>query len=349
MAVKLIEQAVEQGACCYKACDVIGISWRTYHRYRQTSGPVQDKRHEGAQKRVQSHALTEHEQKQILQVCNSSEYQNLPPSQIVPKLADGGCYIASESSFYRVLKKYQQLQRRGRARCPRKVSVPAPLCAQKPNQVWSWDITYLPTEVKGIYYRLYLIMDVYSRMIVAWEVHEEEDQDHSSQLIKQACLVHCVMLDQLTLHSDNGSVMKGATMLCTLQNLGVMPSFSRPGVSDDNPYSEALFRTLKYTPAYPEKAFKSIDDARRWVQRFESWYNTEHRHSGIKYVTPHLRHYMQDEAVLCKRKEVFEKAKQCNPARWGARKTRNWSHIKEVNLNPLKEHDPKQKRSKIKN
>lgn len=206
------------------------------------------------------------------------------------------------------------------------------------NQVWSWDITYLPSTIKGQFVRLYRVLDVFSRLIVGWEVHWEESAENASTLIGKACLGQNISPDQLALHSDNGSPMKGATMLATLQKLGVVPSFSRPSVSDDNPYSEALFRTLKYTPAYPRKRFEDLEQARGWVQAFVTWYNTKHRHSGIGFVTPEQRHAGQDKQILQKRKAVYEAAKCSKPGRWKSRPTRNWEHIKEVWLNPPRAH-----------
>jgi len=210
--------------------------------------------------------------------------------------------------------------------------------AYAPLKTWSWDITFLPTAVRGQFYRLYMVMDVYSRLIVGWEIHEDERAEHAATLITKACLRHRVRQDALVLHADNGSPMKGATMLATLQRLGIVPSFSRPAVSDDNPYSESLFRTLKYTPAYPKKPFASIEQARQWVLRFVTWYNTEHRHSGIKFVTPTQRHYGQEHVILERRRRVYEAAKQSMPERWKGRHTRDWNPVGEVWLNPPKEH-----------
>ena len=212
---------------------------------------------------------------------------------------------------------------------------PRQLCARRANEVWSWDITYLRSPVQGMFYYLYLVVDVFSRMIVTWEVHEKESADLSSEMISQACKRHGVKRKELVLHSDNGSPMKGATMLATLQNLGVVPSFSRPRVSDDNPYSESLFRTLKYRPEYPEKPFKSIEAARDWVNGFVQWYNHEHRHSGINYVTPASKHRGEDFEILAKRKEVLRQAKAKNPARWSG-STRKCDPVTEVILNPMK-------------
>ncbi len=166
--------------------------------------------------------------------------------------------------------------------------------------------------------------------------HQEESAEHASYLIHKACLAEGIHQEGLVLHSDNGSPMKGATMLATLQKLGVVPSFSRPSVSNDNPYSESLFRKLKYTPAYPSKPFESIKAARQWVHEFVRWYNEEHRHSAIRYVTPGQRHRGEDRAILEERKAVYEMAKEKNPQRWSG-DIRNWNPVSEVWLNPPKE------------
>lgn len=335
MAITLIDEAVTAGARRHKACEVVGITCRTLRRWRNVDTLVDQRQQPTA--RDCPHALTAVEKARILAVCNSAAYESLPPSQIVPRLADQGIYIASESSFYRVLKAHGQLNRRGRAQPPRPGPAPKAWLAVAPNQVWTWDITFLPSAVRGQFYRLYLIIDVYSRLIVGWEIHTEELAMHAATLIDKACLRHGVRRNQLVLHSDNGSPMKGATMLATLQKLGIVPSFSRPSVSNDNPYSEALFRTLKYTPAYPRRRFADIDHARAWVHRFVTWYNTEHRHSGIQFVTPAQRHSGQDQLILARRKAVYELAKQARPQRWKNRQTRAWNHVSEVWLNPEKD------------
>lgn len=331
MAITLIDEAVSAGARQRPACLILGINVRTLRRWRVRQT---DARQEAVKPCPQ--ALTEEDRARILTVCNSAEYRSLPPSQIVPRLADSGEYIASESSFYRVLRTHGQVQHRGRAHRPRKTSRPLALRATTPNQVWSWDITYLPSTVRGQFLRLYLVLDVYSRAIVGWEVHESESASHAAALISKACLRHGIRRDQLVLHSDNGSPMKGATMLATLQRLGVIPSFSRPSVSDDNPYSESLFRTLKYGPNYPNKPFVDVQAARQWVQGFVHWYNEEHCHSGIRFVTPAQRHAGGDAQVLERRRRVYEAAKQAKPERWQGREVRNWDPITEVWLNPEK-------------
>ena len=262
------------------------------------------------------------------------EYMDLPPSKIVPKLADKGEYIASESTFYRILLEEKMLAHRGKSK-PATHKKPDELVATGPNQVYSWDITYLKSMIKGQFFYLYMFIDVWSRKIVGWEVHEDEDMEKSSELIKKIYDAEGLSDGQVYLHSDNGSPMKGATMLATLEALGVMPSFSRPKVSDDNPYSESLFKTLKYCPEYPSGGrFNSMDDAKAWVKQFVEWYNCSHLHSGIKFVTPHDRHEGNDIAILDKRKEVYELAKKRNPNRWSG-STRNWGHIENVELNKL--------------
>lgn len=331
MAITLIDEAVVAGARRPKACDVLGITYRTLRRWR--GAPCLTDGRKGAHREC-PHALSQEEKQTIVDVCNQPEYQSLPPSQIVPRLADEGRYIASESSFYRVLKEHDQCHRRSRAQPPRELTRPTALAAAIANQVWSWDITYLPTAVRGQFYRLYLVMDIYSRLIVGWEVHAEELASHAAVLIDKTCQRQQVREDQLTLHADNGGPMKGATMLATLQKLGVVPSFSRPSVSDDNPYSEALFRTLKYAPTWPKRPFANLDEARQWVHTFVTWYNTRHRHSGIRFVTPQQRHEGKDKAILADRTRVYEAAKADHPDRWRGRAVRNWSPVGAVWLNP---------------
>lgn len=332
--VELIKEAIDAGASCKKACKVLKISPRTYQRWTQGDEVKSDGR-PNAERPEPANKLTPEERQQILDICNKEACQSLPPSQIVPFLADQGIYIASESSFYRILTEAGQLHHRGKAHAPRKVSKPKSYQATGPNQVWSWDITYLATTITGVFFRLYLIMDIYSRKIVGWEIHENETAEHAALLIRKACLAEGIGQDSLVLHSDNGSPMKGATMLATLQKLGIVPSFSRPSVSNDNPYSESLFGTMKYTPTYPSKPFESLEAARQWVSEFVHWYNEEHRHSGIQFVTPTQRHSGEEQTILANRKALYEAAKQRNPERW-SQGTRNWKPVGEVWLNPDK-------------
>lgn len=303
-------------------------------RWRQGATVKVDGRKAGAQDRVPANKLTDGERNELLAIANAPRFANLPPSQIVPLLAEEGRYLASESSFYRVLREEKQLAHRNRAKAP-KNKRPEPVTATAPNQLWSWDITYLKTTVKGLYFYLYLIMDVYSRKIVGWEIYAEESADHAASIARKAYLREGVAGRSLVLHSDNGSPMKGATMLGTLQRLGITPSFSRPSVSNDNPYSEALFKTLKYRPCFPEKPFDTLDEARQWVAGFQQWYNEEHRHSALKFVTAGQRHRGEDAVLLFKRTKLYALAKSRNPERWSGN-IRNWSRPEEVTLNPNK-------------
>jgi transposase InsO family protein len=184
--------------------------------------------------------------------------------------------------------------------------------------VWSWDITYLPTTVRGVWLYLYLVIDVWSRKVVAWDVAEREDAQIAADLVGRACLRKRISKgcrQPLVLHADNGNAMRAATLAARLEELGVLRSFSRPRVSNDNPYSESLFRTVKYRPGYPNRPFTSKAEACEWVVSFVDWYNQQHRHSGIKFVTPHQRHSGHG-AELCRRRALFyEKARQKHPRR----------------------------------
>ena len=331
-AVELIGQAQASGATLSRACDALQISARTYRRWRSSGNDPVDGRTQ-AKRSSPANKLSDEERDAIVSICNEPAYQSLPPSQIVPLLADEGRYLASESSFYRVLREADQLHHRGRRQARRVLNKPISYCATAPNQIWSWDITFLASTIVGQFFRLYLVMDIYSRKIVGWEIHEDESSAHAAQLIRKTCLAEGVTQEGLVLHSDNGSPMKGATMLATLQRLGVVPSFSRPSVSNDNPYSESLFGTMKYTPAYPSKPFADLSEARAWVHRFATWYNEQHRHSGIQFVTPGQRHRGEDRAILAARKATYEQAKKRRPDRWTG-DTRNWNKVGPVWLNP---------------
>jgi putative transposase len=327
-----VDSAVKSGARQWAACAIVGISAKTLQRWRRPDS-TGDRRLET--QREPANKLTLLERQRILKVANEPAYADLSPAQIVPTLADEGRYIGSESTVYRILKAEQQLAHRQKAKPVRQVKKPKALMATGPNQIYSWDITYLPTVIKGVFVYLYLVMDIYSRKIVGWQVHNEEGSALAADLMTDICRKESIKRDQVTLHSDNGSPMKGATMLATLQSLGIMPSFSRPSVSDDNPYSESLFRTLKYRPDYPEKPFNNLQSARTWVAGFAQWYNHKHRHSAIGFVTPAQRHAGEDVEILTARHRLYLKARSENPMRWSG-ETRNWKPIKEVHLNPEK-------------
>jgi putative transposase len=326
----LLEEAEANGARVRPACSVVGISLRTIQRWRTRPGG--DDRRCGPRRELPN-ALSAVERSGIVEVMRDPRYAGLSPKQLVPRLADEGRYLASESTLYRLQHRYG-LRDPGRAVQRTHVTRASRVHrANGPNQVWSWDITWLQTTVRGRYFYLYLVMDVWSRRIVGWAVQEQESADHAAELICRICDESGVDPKGLVLHSDNGKPMRGATMIATLQWLGVVPSFSRPHVSDDNPYSEALFRTLKHTPAYPRMPFATIEQARAWVARFVAWYNAEHRHSGIRYVTPDERHFGQEKTILDARRAVYERARRKHPARW-ARGIRDWTPVGTVVLNP---------------
>ena len=312
------------------ACKTLGLSLRTIERWEKHPH-VPDRR----QGPINSppNKMSEEERKRILEVINMKENGSLPPCQIVPKLADKGQYIGSESTIYRLLRETAMLCHRGNARQRVPYRKPTSCAATKPNQVWSWDITFLTTSVRGKFYYLYLIMDIFSRKIVGYRVYEAQTSENAAALAKVAYANEKINGSKIKLHSDNGSPMKGSTMLVTLQKLGVVPSFSRPSVSNDNPYSEALFRTLKYCPEYPSKPFESIAQANQWVTYFVKWYNTKHLHSGLKFLTPESRHKGNERKIIENRIKVYEMAKSKNPIRWTG-KTRNWEPDAEVLLNP---------------
>ena len=333
-AVELIDEARASGARLRPACNELGITDRTYQRWTQDGDIKKDQRPDAIRPEPKN-KLSKEERQEIIETANSKEYTSLPPSQIVPKLADKEKYIASESTFYRVLRENKMVTHRGKARpgTPRALSTHI---ATRPNQVWTWDITWMHRDVKGLYYKLYMIVDIYSRKIVGYEVWEEENSVHSETLVKRALLSENIGGRPIVLHSDNGSAMKAATFLATLEKLGVQSSFSRPRVSNDNPYSEALFKTLKYIPIYPQNGFSTLEKARQWVKEFVHWYNNIHYHSGINYMTPNDRHNGKGKTIMNKRKEVYEKAKAQHPERW-SRHTRNWNLPETVALNPVKE------------
>jgi len=209
---------------------------------------------------------------------------------------------------------------------------PKALTMTGPDQVYSWDISYLRSPVTGVFFYLYMVVDVWSRMIVAAEVHDVELDELAIQMIERACAEGMISSKGSWLHSDNGGPMKSGHMLAALRKLGIKPSFSRPRMSDDNPFSESLFRTLKYRPSYP-KSFCSLADARVWVEDFVTWYNTEHLHSGISFVTPSSRHYGEHTALLANRCKVYEAARRRRPDRWSGR-CRAWKPHRVVCLNP---------------
>jgi transposase InsO family protein len=326
--LKIINNAIKAGARKKEAVKIINISIRTLQRWESS---VEDKRTFIVKN--PPNKLSCEEREEIIDICCSDRFKDLSPNIIVPLLADDGQYIASESTMYRILKTEKLLQHRTNCQPINRYKPPV-LQANGPNQLWSWDITYLKTSIRGKFFYLYLFMDVWSRAIVGWSIYENQSSELAAQLISDICLANNV--SSVNLHSDNGGPMKGATMLATLERLGVVPSFSRPSVSNDNPYSESLFKTVKYNAGYPPNYFNSREEAIEWFTKFTNWYNETHLHSGIKFVTPMQRHRGEHVALLQKRTETYSKAKLENPIRW-SRNTRNWKQKEIVYLNPSKE------------
>lgn len=327
----MVQEAVAAGARLSEACRCVGLSERTLQRWQQ----VPDDRRTSTRRPAPKNKLSAEEEQQVLAICHEPRFASLPPSQIVPALADEKRYIASESTFYRVLRRAGEITHRGRHKAPQS----KPLSTWKAtasNQVWSWDITWLKSLTTGHWYYLYLIEDVFSRKIVGYEVHLVECGEHAAELLKRTVLSERCWQEPLVLHADNGAPMKSQVLQVKLAELKITPSHSRPRVSNDNAHVESLFRTLKYVPSWPEKGFATLEDARIWVETFAGWYNEKHRHSGIRYVTPGQRHRGEDHALLARRKSVYEAAKMQNPHRWSGA-TRNWSRQDEVWLNPERE------------
>ncbi len=323
------------------ACEELGLTLRTLQRWTQELTLKADGR-TTVQRPTPANALSQTERQAVLAACNRPEYADLPPSQIVPRLADQDVYLASESTFYRVLRAADQQHRRGRSLKPHRHPAPTTYTADAPNQVWSWDITYLPSPVRGQYYYLYLIEDIYSRKGVGWEVHDQESGDDAAALLQRSVLREQCLRQPLVLHSDNGAPMKSVTLLSKMYELGITPSRSRPRVSNDNAFSESLFRTLKYCPQWPSNGFASLEDARSWVRDFIQWYNHEHHHSRINFVTPAQRHQGRDAEVLAKRHQLYQEARAQRPERWSG-DTRNWKPSGPVKLNPERDAVPQKK------
>lgn len=320
--LELIKEAVSNGCRKKEVCKYLEIPIRTVQNWEKSD--LKDKR-KGSAKHVHN-KLTAKEQSKIIKIACDERFKNLTPYEIVPILAEEGKYIASVSSFYRILKKSGLLFIK-KSKKKRKVE-PVELKATKPYDLVSWDITWLNTNIRGKYYYLYMFVDIWSRYIVGWEVYENESGQLAKELFNN--IASRINVKEMILHSDNGGPMISSTMRATLEKLGVSASFSRPHVSNDNAYSESLFKTLKYTAGYP-KNFKSIEESREWVSRFVQWYNYEHRHSRIGYVTPNQRLNGLDKKIFEKRNTTFALAREIHLERW-TKKSKVWRNESEVYL-----------------
>jgi len=335
LAVELIIEANNAGARLFKACEVLGISIRTYQRWKNPDGSVNLDKRPLTQRKAPQNKLSDEEREFVLETLCNSEFIDSTPAQIVPTLADAGIYICSESTMYRILREDKMNKHRG----PKKGAVKRELTthvAFGPNEVWSWDITWLKSPVNGLYYKLYLFMDIFSRKIVGWEVWDKECAKLAGELVKRIVINENLRGKPIVCHSDNGAPMKAETLHTLYEKLNIHKSFSRPRVSNDNAYSESLFGTMKYRPNYPQNGFKSLDDAREWVESFVEWYNNVHKHSGLNYVTPAQCHAGQHIEVLNNRRQVYAQARLNRPERW-SKSPRGWSPKESATLNPIKQ------------
>ena len=323
-------EAVRAGARKAKACELLGITVRTLQHWKRKG--TADRRR-GAAKTV-TRKLSPQERQEVLDLCATERFRDLTPHEIVPTLAQEGLYVASESSFYRVLREANQVHHRSEAKPKKTSSRPGEQVASGPNQVWCWDITWLPLQVRGMFLFAYIIIDVYDRSIVGWAVHDREDAQLARELFEH--LQTRMNLRGVHLHSDNGGPMKGLSLLALLYVLGVSTSYSRPRVSNDNPFIESFFKTVKYTAGYPGR-FRDLDHARTWMADFIAWYNTSHLHSALGYVTPLQRRTGVDRKLFEQRNGTMAQARACHPERWGRRPHRRWEAAETVTLNPAQE------------
>lgn len=299
------ELAKEVGV--HTACDMLGIPRASFYRHLKPVKP-------SGSRPKPARALSEAERQAVLQVCHSERFVDRAPAEIQATLMDEGRYLCSSRTMYRILDAAQEVkERRRQARHP--AYVKPELCAQAPNQVWSWDITDLKGPVRGTRYKLYVTIDLFSRLVVGWTVQEREDEKLAKEFHRKTFLQHDIQPGALTLHSDRGPAMVSKTVGTLLSDLKVTKSHSRPHVSDDNPYSEAQFKTLKYHPGFPER-FGSIEDARSFCRRYFHWYNHHHRHSGIGMMTPASVHEGRAQEIQSIRQAVLDQAFQTHPERF---------------------------------
>jgi putative transposase len=293
------------------ACESLDIprSW-FYRAQARRSAPVTERRKRPSPLR----ALSTEERQAVLDTLHADRFVDKAPHEVYATLLDEGAYLCSIRTMYRILEDNQEVRER-RNQLSHPVYQKPELLATAPNQVWSWDITKLLGPVKWTYFYLYVILDIFSRYVVGWMVAPAESAALAEKLIKETCAKQTIAQGQLTIHADRGSSMKSKPVALLLSDLGVTKTHSRPHTSDDNPYSEAQFKTLKYRPDFPER-FGSIEDSRSFCHDFFSWYNKEHRHSGIGLLTPEVVHYGFAEDIRKARSEVLRAAYDAHPERF---------------------------------
>lgn len=311
------------------ACEALGLSRTTYYRNQAGGGP-------GGKSTLASQscsrALSSEERKEILSLMHSERFMDQAPREIYATLLDEGRYVCSVRTMYRVLEQENEVrERRNQLRHP--AYAKPELLATAPNQVWSWDITKLLGPVKWCYFYLYVILDISSRYVVGWMLTGRESAALAQRLIEETCHKQAIQPNQLTIHADRGSSMTSKPVAFLLADLGITKTHSRPHTSNDNPFSEAQFKTLKYRPTFPAR-FSSIEEARAFCKSFFTWYNQEHHHTGIGLLSPHVVHHALAEKVLEARHKILNEAYRLHPERFVKGPPRINSLPKEVWINP---------------
>ena len=332
--IELLQEGLSRGASAKAIAGLFGLATRTLRRWGvmiRSEGFSHDRR-KGAPRHV-AHRFSREEREIVLATVNDPRFADLTPSQIVAILAEERVYVGSESTIYRIMRQEGLLNHRGMSRPPREPREAPVLEATGIHQVLAWDITLLPGPVKGQFFYLYMVMDVWSRRILGVEVHEQESGELAKHFFDRVCRDEKISSGSTTiLHADNGAPMRSYTLAAKLAELGISLSFSRPRVSNDNAYAESWFRTMKYHQSYPVRRFRDLLSVQAWVDGFVEWYNAEHRHSGIKYVTPNQRHHGEADAICSVRQQTYQQARQQHPRRW-ARPPRDWSQPQIVRVN----------------
>ena len=290
-----------------QACQLLKVPRSRVYRARQPQPPP-------TERLLPASALSDHERDHVRQVLNSDRFRDQAPRQVYAALLDEGAYLCHWRTMYRVLAARAEVRERRNLLTHPTYAKPE-LLATAPNQVWSWDITKLRGPVKWTYFYLYVLLDIYSRYVVGWMIAERETAALAYDLVETTCTRHGIARDQLTLHADNGGPMRAKALALLLADLGVNASHSRPHTSDDNPFSEAQFKTLKYHPGYPDR-FGSIQDARAWARPFFDWYNAEHYHVGLNLLTPASVHAGQAQVICQQRQTVMNAAYAAHPERF---------------------------------
>jgi putative transposase len=297
------------------SCRALGVARSSFYKHQSRASGCRAVVGVVAQRRpTPKRALSEQEELEVLTLLNSERFVDCSPAAIYATLLDQGRYLCSERTYYRILARHQQVCERRQQRQHPVYAAPE-LLARRVNEVWSWDITKLKGPVTGTSYHLYVILDLFSRYVTGWMLAQHESDELARQLIEQAALRQGISSGQLTIHADRGPSMRSKSVALLLSDLGITKSHSRPYCSNDNPYSESQFKTMKYRPEFP-KRFYSIEEARAFCGEFFRWYNHEHYHSGIALLTPHLVHSLQSDVVIAQRDAVLNLAFEKHPERF---------------------------------